>query len=76
MKKVIAALGLCLPLMAAAQDNLVKSLDKNASDSSKAKFKFTEVIALANSSVKNQASSGTCWSYSTNSFRKAVPFYH
>lgn len=68
MKKVVAALGLCLPLMVHAQDNLVKSLDKNASDSSKSKFKFTEIIALANSSVKNQASSGTCWSYSTNSF--------
>jgi len=68
MKKAIAALGLCLPLMAAAQDNLVKSLDKNASDSSKAKFTFTEVIGLANTPVKNQASSGTCWSYSTNSF--------
>jgi bleomycin hydrolase len=68
MKKIIAALGLCLPLMAAAQDNLVKSLDKNASDSSKAKFTFKEVIALSNTSVKNQASSGTCWSYSTNSF--------
>jgi bleomycin hydrolase len=68
MKKVIAALGLCLPLMANAQDNLVKSLDKNASDSSKSKFTFTEIIGLANTSVKNQASSGTCWSYSTNSF--------
>jgi bleomycin hydrolase len=68
MKKVIAALGLCLPLMATAQDNLVKSLDKNTSDSSKSKFTFTQIIGLANSSVKNQASSGTCWSYSTNSF--------
>ena len=68
MNKVIAVLGLCLPLMASAQDNLVKSLDKNASDSSKSKFKFTEIIGLTNTSVKNQASSGTCWSYSTNSF--------
>ena len=61
-------MGLSMPMWAFAQDNLVKSLDKNASDSSKAKFKFKEVIALANTSVKNQASSGTCWSYSTNSF--------
>ena len=57
-----------MPMWAFAQDNLVKSLDKNASDSSKAKFKFKEVLGLANTSVKNQASSGTCWSYSTNSF--------
>jgi bleomycin hydrolase len=68
MNKALLVFGLCLPVWASAQDNLVKSLDKNSSDSSKAKFKFTEVIALANTSVKNQASSGTCWSYSTNSF--------
>ncbi|WP_106522318.1 aminopeptidase C [Taibaiella chishuiensis] len=68
MKKLILTMGLSMPMWAFAQDNLVKSLDKNASDSSKSKFKFTEVIGLANTSVKNQASSGTCWSYSTNSF--------
>jgi bleomycin hydrolase len=51
-----------------AQDNLVNSLKANVSDSSKAKFKFTEVINLENSPVKNQGSSGTCWSYSGNSF--------
>lgn len=68
MKKLILVMGLSMPMWAFAQDNLVKSLDKNASDSSKAKFKFNEIIGLANTSVKNQASSGTCWSYSTNSF--------
>ncbi|RYZ36668.1 MAG: aminopeptidase, partial [Sphingobacteriales bacterium] len=68
MKKIFLLAALCAPLLASAQDNLVKSLDKNSSDSAKAKFKFKEVIALANTSVKNQASSGTCWSYSTNSF--------
>lgn len=68
MKKIFLIAGLCSPFWVAAQDNLVKSLDKNGSDSSKAKFKFTETVALANTSVKNQASSGTCWSYSTNSF--------
>jgi bleomycin hydrolase len=51
-----------------AQDILVNSLKVNASEKSKESFKFTEVINLANTSVKNQGSSGTCWSYSTNSF--------
>lgn len=51
-----------------AQDNLVNSLKVNASDNSKAAFKFTDVINLENTSVKNQGSSGTCWSYSANSF--------
>ena len=50
-----------------AQDNLVNSLKANASDSAK-KFRFTAVIDLEDSPVKNQASSGTCWSYSGNSF--------
>lgn len=51
-----------------AQDVLVNSLKLNASDKSKENFKFTEVINLGTTSVKNQGSSGTCWSYSTNSF--------
>lgn len=51
-----------------AQDNLINALKTNSSDSSKAGFKFTEVINLANTSVKDQGSSGTCWSYSGNSF--------
>lgn len=51
-----------------AQDVLVNSLKLNASDKSKENFKFTEVINLGTTSVKSQGSSGTCWSYSTNSF--------
>ncbi len=49
------------------QDNLVNSLKQNASDSAK-KFKFTIKIDLEDSPVKNQGSSGTCWSYSGNSY--------
>jgi bleomycin hydrolase len=51
-----------------AQDVLVNSLKMNASDKSKENFKFTEQINLGTTSVKTQGSSGTCWSYSTNSF--------
>ena len=49
------------------QDNLVNSLKQNESDSAK-KFKFTIKIDLEDSPVKNQGSSGTCWSYSGNSY--------
>jgi bleomycin hydrolase len=68
MKKIISTL-LTISLIGSlqAQDNLVKSLDANKSDSAK-KFKFTNVIDLEDSPVKNQGSSGTCWSYSGNSF--------
>jgi len=51
-----------------AQDNLVNSLKNNQSANSTAGFKFTDIINLENTPVKNQGSSGTCWSYSTNSF--------
>jgi bleomycin hydrolase len=51
-----------------AQDNLINSLTKNQSSQSKEAFNFTTVINLTNTSIKNQGSSGTCWSYATNSF--------
>lgn len=51
-----------------AQDNLINALKGNISDNSKEGFKFTEVINLANTSIKDQGSTGTCWSYSGNSF--------
>jgi len=51
-----------------AQDGLVNSLKINASEKSVESFKFTDVINLANTSIKNQGSSGTCWSYSANSY--------
>jgi bleomycin hydrolase len=68
MKKLMLLLAAALPFMAIAQDDLVKKLDNNKSDSAKKKFTFTNIIDLRNTPVTNQASSGTCWSYSTNSF--------
>ncbi len=68
MKKLLLVIAATLPLMVQAQDDLVKKLDANKSDSAKKKFVFTPVINLETTSVKNQGSSGTCWSYSTNSF--------
>ncbi|XZF16450.1 aminopeptidase C [Chitinophagaceae bacterium MMS25-I14] len=68
MKKLIALMAVAMPLLVNAQDDLVKKLDNNKSDSAKKAFTFKKVIDLGTTSVKNQASSGTCWSYSTNSF--------
>lgn len=51
-----------------AQDNLVNSLSGNKSEHSKDKFAFTSVYNIERTSVKSQGSSGTCWSYSGNSF--------
>lgn len=69
IKRIVAVLAIALPAFTLhAQDNLVNSLKNNKSDSSKQSYHFTTVIDLANTSIKNQGSSGTCWSYSTNSF--------
>lgn len=54
--------------VATAQDNLVNALKDNKSEKSKESFQFTDVINIEKTNVKNQGSSGTCWSYSTNSF--------
>jgi bleomycin hydrolase len=68
MKKILLVAFASFPLFSFGQDELVKKLEKNSSDSSKSKFKFTPVIDLGRTSVKTQGSSGTCWSYATNSF--------
>lgn len=49
-----------------AQDNLVNSLKNNHSENPD--FKFTIIKENSATSVKDQGSSGTCWSYSGNSF--------
>ena len=63
--------GLCIGLalvglQVSAQDNLIEKLKNNKTEN--AKFVFTDVVDAEATSVKNQGSSGTCWSYSTNSF--------
>jgi len=68
MKKLMLLIAAALPFMAIAQDDLVKKIENNKSDSAKKKFVFTNIIDLRNTPVSNQANSGTCWSYSTNSF--------
>lgn len=67
MKKLLLGVVMMLPTFVHAQDDLIKKIDANKSDSAKKKFVFTDVLNVERTSVKNQASSGTCWSYSTNS---------
>jgi len=49
-----------------AQDDLVNKLKNNQSENPN--FQFTVIKELGNTSIKDQGSSGTCWSYSGNSF--------
>jgi bleomycin hydrolase len=50
-----------------AQDSLINALKDNQSENAR-NFKFTTLIDLETTSVKDQKTSGTCWSFSTNSF--------
>lgn len=68
MKRLFVLFLSVIPLLAGAQDDLVKKLEGNKSDSAQKKFVFTPVINLERTQVKDQGSSGTCWSYATNSF--------
>jgi len=68
VKAAIFLFSCFIGISAFAQDDLIKSLDKNKSSSFDEGFQFTNLINLETTSVKNQGSSGTCWSYSGNSF--------
>jgi len=68
MKKrnFLVLLSFIIGSLAFAQDDLVNSLKNNQSENPD--FTFTVIKELENTSVKDQGSSGTCWSYSGNSF--------
>ncbi len=66
MKKSLIIAGLFASVSIFAQDDLIKKVIGNASIQSK--FIFKDVIDLEDTSIKNQGSAGTCWSFSGNSF--------
>src|SRR4051794_14273117 len=74
MKQIIVLAFIVLPVFAHAQDDLIRKIESNKSystptpDNDQSKYHFTKLIDLEHTDVCNQASSGTCWSYSTNSF--------
>jgi bleomycin hydrolase len=63
---------LLVPLFIAAQGNaqpdLIHKVINNKSENASKYFHFTTVVQAETTPVENQGMSGTCWSYSTNSF--------
>lgn len=70
MKKIcFVSAALLLSVMAAnAQLDLVNKVSGNQSNQAKDSFHFTTIVDAETTPVENQANSGTCWSYATNSF--------
>ena len=76
MKKIIILAFAICPFLGYAQDDLIRKIESNKSystpkpsgDNDQTKYYFNTLIDLEHTDVCNQASSGTCWSYSTNSF--------
>lgn len=77
MKKLILLFSVTFPMLVHAQDDLIKKIESNKSyntyksgygDVDDKHYHFNTIIDLEHTDVRNQASSGTCWSYSTNSF--------
>ncbi len=70
LNKLFSSLALTSVLIssAVAQDDLINKIKDNKTLTSKEAFGFNTVTSAVATSVKNQGSSGTCWSYSANSF--------
>lgn len=58
----------CFSLTILAQDDLVKKVYQQNEAVYEQGYQFTEEVSLDVLPIKNQASSGTCWSYATTSF--------
>jgi len=68
-KNLLLLLLLAIAAMpATAQVDLINKVKDNQSENAKEGFQWTPVVNLECLPVENQGASGTCWSYSSNSF--------
>ena len=70
MQKIIvgACCALTSTLMLHAQVDLINKVNKNQTVQTNNNFHFTEIKNLSHTPIENQGKTGTCWSFSTNSF--------
>ena len=65
---MLMGLALLLAVPSIAQVDLINKVKDNQSDNAKEGFQWESVVDVERLAVENQGASGTCWSYSTNSF--------
>ncbi len=69
MQKILLSLTLCWFIVQGhAQDDLVKKASESKSVAGTKGYQFQDVVNLSTTPIEDQGSSGTCWSYSANSF--------
>lgn len=66
ISKIFLASLFMISSLSYAQDELINKIKNNHNEN--ANFKFTIIKDLGRTPIKDQGSSGTCWSYSGNSF--------
>ena len=68
LKNMLLGLALLIALPSFAQVDLINKVKDNKSENAKEGFQWETVVDVERLAVENQGASGTCWSYSTNSF--------
>jgi len=68
LRTILPGLALLLALSSFAQVDLINKVKDNQSENAKEGFQWETVVDVERLAVENQGASGTCWSYSANSF--------
>ena len=68
LKNMLLGLALLLAGPSFTQVDLIEKVKDNQSENAMEGFQWTPVVDVERLAVENQGASGTCWSYSTNSF--------
>ena len=64
----VLILAFLMSTSAIAQVDLINKVKDNQSENAKEGFRWNPVVDVERMAVENQGASGTCWSYSSNSF--------
>ncbi len=68
MKYIFLSLAISLAFSSFAQVDLINKVKDNQSENARQGFQWEPVIDVERMAIENQGASGTCWTYSTNSF--------